>query len=79
MRRLSGAGDSFGVTRYQWPSSMAALTAPRASAARTSWPAKSGALRLPPAVASTTSAARPTMPVPMASQLRGRCAREAIR
>ena len=26
--RRSGAGESFGVTRYQWPSSIAAFTAP---------------------------------------------------
>ena len=26
MRRWRGAGDSFGVTRYQWPRSMAAFT-----------------------------------------------------
>ena len=34
--RRSGAGESLGVTRYQWPSSMAAVTDPSASAARIS-------------------------------------------
>jgi hypothetical protein len=77
--RRSGAGDSFGVTRYQCPRSMPAFTAPSASAASTSCEAKSGALRLPPATARTTSAVSPTRPVPIASQARGQRAIEATR
>src|SRR5574338_1013338 len=77
--RRSGAGDSLGVTRYQCPSSIAAFTAPSASAPRPSWAANSVGLSVPPAAASAASATMPTRPPRIARPDRGRRSSEASR